>query len=166
MTGEPTHTASKLRKKWHRVSQLYPLSSEKWIIHYTSLSATHVQPVTQQYESRTVRKVCNQSSHYEKYRRCCYKRKPSCATTNLALFAVSKDEWDTKEDTKSPWRMHCTYCGMPKAPSNVEQWKNQVRSLSRCQVMRLSEGICQLLSQSVTQSVSYSVSQSVENSVK
>ena len=26
-------------------------------------------------------------------------RKPSCATTKLTLFTVSKDEWDTKEDT-------------------------------------------------------------------
>ena len=26
-------------------------------------------------------------------------RKPSCATAKLTLFAVSKDEWDTKEDT-------------------------------------------------------------------
>ena len=28
-----------------------------------------------------------------------YKGKPSRATTKLTLFAVSKDEWDTKEDT-------------------------------------------------------------------
>ena len=28
-----------------------------------------------------------------------YKVKPSCATAKLTLFAVSKDEWDTKEDT-------------------------------------------------------------------
>ena len=28
-----------------------------------------------------------------------YKAKPSCAITKLTLFAVSKDEWDTKEDT-------------------------------------------------------------------
>ena len=29
----------------------------------------------------------------------CYERKPSHATTKLTLFTVSKDEWDTKEDT-------------------------------------------------------------------
>ena len=29
----------------------------------------------------------------------CYEGKPSCATAKLAPFAVSKDEWDTKEDT-------------------------------------------------------------------
>jgi len=26
-------------------------------------------------------------------------RKPSCATTKLMLFSVSKDEWNTKEDS-------------------------------------------------------------------
>ena len=29
----------------------------------------------------------------------CYEGKPSCATVKLTLFAVSKNEWDTKEDT-------------------------------------------------------------------
>ena len=29
----------------------------------------------------------------------CYEGNPSCATTKSTLFAVSKDEWDTKEDT-------------------------------------------------------------------
>ena len=29
----------------------------------------------------------------------CYEGKPSRATTKSTLFAVSKDEWDTKEDT-------------------------------------------------------------------
>ena len=28
-----------------------------------------------------------------------YEGKPSCATSKSTLFAVSKDEWDTKEDT-------------------------------------------------------------------
>ena len=28
-----------------------------------------------------------------------YERKPSRATTKSTLFAISKDEWDTKEDT-------------------------------------------------------------------
>ena len=31
-----------------------------------------------------------------------YGGKPSCATTKLTLFTVSKDEWDTKEDMVSP----------------------------------------------------------------
>ena len=28
-----------------------------------------------------------------------FEGKPSCATAKSTLFAVSKDEWDTKEDT-------------------------------------------------------------------
>ena len=40
------------------------------------------------------------SSHYEKYGRFLItQRKPSRATTELTLFTVSKDEWNTKEDT-------------------------------------------------------------------
>ena len=33
-----------------------------------------------------------------------YKGKPSRATTKSILFAVSKDEWDTKEDTGKPMK--------------------------------------------------------------
>ena len=43
--------------------------------------------------------LCNQNSHYEKYRRFPYEGKPSRATAKSTLFTVSKDEWDTKEDT-------------------------------------------------------------------
>ena len=42
----------------------------------------------------------------------CYKGKPSRATAKSTPFAVSEDEWDTKEDTsKSMKRIHCMYCG-------------------------------------------------------
>jgi len=44
--------------------------------------------------------LCNKSSHYEKYGRFLVtQRKPSHATTKLTPFTVSKDEWNTKEDT-------------------------------------------------------------------
>jgi len=44
--------------------------------------------------------LCNKSSHYEKYGQfLVMQRKPSCATTKLIPFMVSKDEWNTKEDT-------------------------------------------------------------------
>jgi len=40
------------------------------------------------------------SSHYEKYEQFLItQRKPSCATTKLMLFTVSKDEWNTKENS-------------------------------------------------------------------
>jgi len=42
---------------------------------------------------------CNKSSHYEKYGQFLIMQgKPSCATTKLMLFTVSKDEWNVKED--------------------------------------------------------------------
>ena len=43
--------------------------------------------------------LCNQNRHYEKDGRFLLQRKPSNATAKSTLFAVSKDEWDTKEDT-------------------------------------------------------------------
>jgi len=44
--------------------------------------------------------LCNKSSHCEKYGRFLgTQRKPSHATTKLMLLTVSKDEWNTKEDT-------------------------------------------------------------------
>ena len=44
--------------------------------------------------------LCYQNSRYEKYGRfpLC-EGKPSRAIAKLTLFTVSKDEWDTKEDT-------------------------------------------------------------------
>ena len=65
--------------------------------------------------------LCNQSSHYEKYY---YEWKPSHTTAKLTPFAVSKDEWDTKEDTgksmKNALYVVTTYCGMPKGTCPAE----------------------------------------------
>ena len=43
--------------------------------------------------------LCNQNSHYENTDDFHYEGKSSCATTKSTLYAVSKDEWNTKEDT-------------------------------------------------------------------
>ena len=44
--------------------------------------------------------ICIKNSYYEKYGHFLVsQRKPSCATTKLMLFTVSKDKWNTKEDT-------------------------------------------------------------------
>ena len=44
--------------------------------------------------------LCNQNSHYEKYGQFPLRREAlSPATAKSIPFAVSKDEWDTKEDT-------------------------------------------------------------------
>jgi len=47
----------------------------------------------------------------------CNGRKPSLAPVNSTLFAVSKHEWDTKEDTGDSMIMHCMYCEIPKDTS-------------------------------------------------
>ena len=58
------------------------------------------------------------------------------ATAKSTPFAVSQDEWDTKENTGKSMKMHCTYCGMPKGTSLAEVTSNSekikpIRSLSR-----------------------------------
>jgi len=59
------------------------------------------QLITQQYKPRPSRKAPHVYSHYEKFGRfpLCMQKKTSRATTKLALFTVSEDEWNTKEDT-------------------------------------------------------------------
>ena len=42
--------------------------------------------------------LCYQNSHYDNTDDFRYEGKPSRAITKLTLFAVSKDEWDTKEE--------------------------------------------------------------------
>jgi len=79
--------------------------------------------------------LCNKSSHYEKYGRfLATQRKPSCATTKLTLFTVSKDEWNTKEDTGKSLKNVLDVLRYTKRHllgwSDVEQWKNQAGSLS------------------------------------
>jgi len=51
-------------------------------------------------------------------------RKPLCATTKLTLFTVSKDEWNTQENTGKSLIMHWTHCGMPKGTSLAEATLN------------------------------------------
>ena len=45
-----------------------------------------------------VKHLCNQGSHNEKYN-FHYEWKPSHVSAKSIRFAISKDEWDTKEDT-------------------------------------------------------------------
>ena len=96
MTGEPTHTASEMEPR----PQLYQLSSEKSSIHCASLSAVF-NPLHSSMNQELFKKhLCYQNSHYDKYGRFPLREgKPSRAIAKSTLFAVSKDERDTKEDT-------------------------------------------------------------------
>ena len=59
--------------------------------------------------------------------------KPSHATIKLTLFAVNKDEWNTKEDTGKSMKnalcvLHYAYCSMPKGTSQAEAMSNSEKS--------------------------------------
>jgi len=97
------------------------LSSEKRSSHYTSLPAVFNPLPTSTNREAFEKKLCNQSSQYEKYGKfSIMKRKPSHATTKSTLLSVSKDKWNTRRALVSPQRMHCMYCGMPKGTSWAE----------------------------------------------
>ena len=82
-----------------------------------------------------------------------YEGKPSRAIAKSTLFTVSKDEWDTKEDTGKSMKNALYILWYAKrhllCQSYVEQLKNQVHSLSHYIELRLSEGINQSVRQSV-----------------
>ena len=67
--------------------------------HYASLSAMFNPLHSSTNQELFEKHLCNQNSHYEKCGLFPLKGKPSHSTTKPTLFAVSKDEWDTKEDT-------------------------------------------------------------------
>ena len=71
--------------KWCHAHQL---PSEKWSIHCTLLLASTNQEL---FEKRW--------STWKIWTISVTQRKPSCATTKSIPFAVSKDEWNTKEDS-------------------------------------------------------------------
>ena len=63
-----------------------------------------------------------------------FEGKPSRATAKSTLFAVSKDEWDTKEDTGKSMKKALYVLRYAKrhlsGQSVIKQWKNQTHSLS------------------------------------
>jgi len=72
-------------------------------------------------------------------------RKPPHVTSKLTLFTVSKDEWNTKEDTGKSLRMHCTYCSVPKGTSRAATSNSQkIKPVALAIIeLRWSEGIRQ-----------------------
>jgi len=112
-----------------------PVIVWNWSIHCPSLSAMfnllHSSTNKEVFEKH----LCIKSSQYEKYGWfLVMQRKPSHATTKLMLFTVSKDEWNTTEDTGKSLKnaLHKLWCAKRHLSgwSNIEQWKNQARSLS------------------------------------
>ena len=128
----------------------------KWGIHYVSLSTIFNLLHSNTNWDLIKKHLYNQGSHYEKYRWFplhMQGRKPSRATTKSTLFAVSKDEWNTNEDTgwcmkNALYVLRYAYQMYILDWSDVENWKNQARSVSCYRVMLVWRH--QLGSQSVT----------------
>jgi len=117
-----------------------PVIVWNWSIHCPSLSAMFDLLHNSANQEVFEKYLCNKSSYYENYGQfLVMQRKPSHATTELTLFTVSKDEWSTKEDTGKSLKnaLHVLRCAKRHLSgwSNIKQWKNQARSLSRFRVM-------------------------------
>ena len=87
-----------------------------------------------------------------------YEGKPSCATAKIDTSLSAKMNETQRRTLVSPWRMHCTHCGMPKGTSRAEVTSNseKIKPIALAVIeLCLSEGISQLVTQS-----------SVENSIK
>ena len=110
-----------------------------------------VQPVTQQYESRTVKTATMKNTNYFHY-----EGKPSRAIAKSTLFVVSKDEWDTKEDTGKSMKNAFYILRYAKRHFSAEATSNseKIKPVAFIVIeLCLSEGISQSVSQSVENSV-------------
>ena len=97
--------------------------------------------------------LCNQNSHYENMDDFHYKGKPSRATTKSTLYAVSKDECYTKEDTGKSMKNALyvlQYAKRHLLDQSVKQKKIKPVALAVIE-LRLSEGISQSVSQLLSQ---------------
>ena len=72
--------------------------------------------------------LCNQSRHYENTDDFHYEGKPSHATTKSKLFAVSDDEWDTKEDTGKSMKNALYILRYAKGTSQAEATSNSEKT--------------------------------------
>ena len=125
---------------------LVPVISIIVCIHYALLLAVFNLLHSSTNQKLFEKHLCNQNSHYKNMDDFHYKGKPSRAISKLTLFAVSKDEWDTKEDAGKSMK-NALYIlwyakGTPWAEvtSNSEKIKPIVLAVIE---LRLSEGISQ-----------------------
>jgi len=114
-----------------------------WSIYCPSLSVMFHSLHSSTNQKLFEKHLCNKSTHYEKYGQFFVtQRKPSHAkklrtTIKSTLFIISKDEWNTKEDTGKSLKNTLYILSVPKylsGWSDAKQWKNQARSLSRYRV--------------------------------
>ena len=127
---------------------LYQLSFENEVsivlIHQLRLTHYTVIQALNCLKSTTVIKVAIQTISVTQM-------KLSHATTKVTLFAVSKDKWNTMENTGKSIKMHYMYCGMPKVTSQTEATLNSEKIKPISSYTCLKASVSQLLiSQLVT----------------
>jgi len=135
MIGEPTHTTPNVRNGTKHPSFI--------IVSVTLLLKLSFNPLHSRTNQQLFEKhLCNQSHHYEKYRWFLLQIEVTngghhMPATKSACFTVSKDEWDTKENTGKSIKMHSLW--QFKASLRLKQhWtttKSQAPSFSHCRVM-------------------------------
>ena len=101
MIVEPTHATSKVMVP--RTPAInYRLKSKIFITLRCQLQGVlYVQPITQHYKSRSTSAIEVANCNVKNMDDFCYEGKPSHAIAKSTPFAVSKDEWDIKEDTST-----------------------------------------------------------------
>ena len=111
LTGEPTH-------KKIMVTHI----SYGWSI-LLCFIVCYVQPVihSNMNQKLFLKHFCN---HYEKYERFSFEKKSLCVTAEFAHLLSAKMSGTQNRTLVSPWRMHCTYCSMPKGTSRAEVTSN------------------------------------------
>ena len=84
----------------------------------------------------------------------CYEGKLSHATAKSTLFVVSKDEWDTKEDTGKSMKnaLHILWYAKRHLSGRSDVNSEKIKSIALAVIkLHLSEGISQAVSQSGSQ---------------
>ena len=109
--------------KW---CQAHQLSSEKWSIHYASLSTIFNSLHSNTNQNLVKKHLC---SHYEGYGWFYYACEGSyhMQPPNQHYSPSAKMK---RRTLVSSWRMHCVYCGMPRGTSWVEATSNNEKKSS------------------------------------
>ena len=99
------------------------LSSETEVSIALLFSVSYVQLHSGMDQELFEKHLCNQGSHYEKWTISITQRKSLRATTKSTLFTVSKDEWNTKENTGKSLKnaLHVRTAVCQTAPLGLKQ---------------------------------------------
>jgi len=104
-------------------------SSENRSIHCPSLSSMFNLLHNSMNQKLFEKHLCNQGSHYEKYRQFSLRKGSHHMQPPNQCFSLSAKMNGTQRKTLvSPWRMHWTYCGMPKGTSPAEVMLNSEKA--------------------------------------